>query len=70
MTSADRRFAMELLATGDALRSVACDVAFLDRGNHPAFADSPEAIVIRLHAEQLASALLKIAARLARSDAR
>jgi hypothetical protein len=69
MPHTERRIALELLSTADALRDCALTVKHLDRAGHPVVANTPDAIEVRVHAEQVAAALVAIASRMASTHA-
>jgi hypothetical protein len=66
-SSTERRIALELLSTADAPRDCAITVKHLDRAGHPCVENTPDAVEVRIHAEQVAAALVAIATRLATS---
>lgn len=64
MTPPERRLAQELLATADALRTVAVEVLDLDKVNHPAVSGHPETAAVRAFGHAVADALEGLATRL------
>jgi hypothetical protein len=66
MTRTERRIAMELLASADALRECALTIERLDRSGFPGVAGTGEAAAVRLNTRLVSDALVTLATRLAK----